>query len=165
MIREKEWRKANAEMTMTHSISNLCTQRFRNVLMLVAVGRISAGVSEAGKRLTIWHWGQIVHMITVVTSATSRTFQHAKSQAFGAYRYYRTFSQESQTEGRGVPLTVLPPPPLDFKSVEGGKGHGHATPDEGEKAPEIEDPLSEYYAQARADREAQVSRFIGDPNC
>ena len=110
----------------------------------------------------IWRWGQMLHMTKVVTSVTSRTFQHAKSRAFDAYLYYSTFSQESkpaQTEGRGVTLTLLPPPPLDLKFVEGGKDHGHAT-----KAPENEDPLSEYYAQARADREAQVSRVVGDSN-
>jgi len=110
----------------------------------------------------IRRWSQMVHTITAVTSATSRTFHHAKSDAFRAYLYYSTFSQDrsgpAQTEGRGVSLTALPPPPLDLKVVDGGKADGHATSGEGQEAPENEDPLSEYYAQARADREAQVSR-------
>lgn len=59
---------------------------------------------------------------------------------------------------------MLPPPPLDFRLAGGRKADGHAPLEEGEKASENEDPLSEYYAQARADREAQVSRAIGDPN-
>ncbi|KAI9459348.1 hypothetical protein HD554DRAFT_2206999 [Boletus coccyginus] len=68
----------------------------------------------------------------------------------------------SRTEGRGVSLTALPPPPLDLKVVDGGKADGHATLGEGQKAPENEDPLSEYYAQARADREAQWNQDASD---
>lgn len=105
--------------------------------------------------------------MTVATSVTSRTFQQAKSRACNAYLHYSTFSQEnqpSQTEGRGVSLTVLPPPPLDLQSVNGGKPEGHATSDKGEKVPENDDPLAEYYAQARADCEAQVSTVIDGLN-
>lgn len=59
---------------------------------------------------------------------------------------------------------MLPPPPLDFEFVDSRKVDAHAPSKEGGKASKTEDPLSEYYAQARADREAQVSRLIGDPN-
>ncbi|KAG6374231.1 hypothetical protein JVT61DRAFT_4890 [Boletus reticuloceps] len=78
----------------------------------------------------------------------------------GDISHISTFSQEgkpTQTEGRGVSLTVLPPLPLNLKFVDSGKSKGHATSEAGEKAPQ-NDPLSEYYAQARADREAQWSQ-------
>ena len=165
---EKARQKAIAEMRMIYSISNLCTQRFRSEWMLVVAGRISAGASGAGKRLIIRRWGRRVHMMTVVTSVTSRTFQHARSHVFNVYLHFSTFSQENEPIRNGghvgVSFNVLPPPPLDLRSVAGGKAPGHTTSKEGEKALASDDPLSEYYAQARADYEAQVSRFIGYPN-
>lgn len=88
-------------------------------------------------------------------------------QRFAAYLNYSTFSQGSgaaQLEGRGVSLTVLPPLPLDFKFLDGRKADGHAPSENRGKASKTEDPLLEYYAQARADCEAQVSRAFSDPN-
>ncbi|KAH0833829.1 hypothetical protein J3R83DRAFT_10993 [Lanmaoa asiatica] len=82
----------------------------------------------------------------------------------GDISHISTFSQESKPEGRGVSHTVLPPAPLAFKIVDARKADEHAPSGEGEKASENEDPLSEYYAKARADREAQVSIAVGDPN-
>ncbi|KAG8215109.1 hypothetical protein J3R82DRAFT_8560 [Butyriboletus roseoflavus] len=76
-----------------------------------------------------------------------------------------TFSQESElarTEGHGVSHTALPPPPLDFRLADGRRADGNAHSGEGEKASGNEDPLSEYYAQARADREAQWNRDASD---
>ncbi|KAF8548405.1 hypothetical protein OG21DRAFT_1423134 [Imleria badia] len=83
----------------------------------------------------------------------------------GDISHISTFSQEGkpiQNEGRGVSFTVLPPPPLDLRSVAGGKAEGLAPSKEGEKAPANDDPLSEYYAQARADREAQWNQDASD---
>lgn len=59
---------------------------------------------------------------------------------------------------------MLPPPPLNFESVDGRKADGHAPLEEREKVSENGDPLAEYYAQARADLEAQVSRAISYSN-
>lgn len=84
-----------------------------------------------------------------------------------AYRYCSTFSQESkptQTGEHRVSLTVLPPPPLELKAVDSGKAEEHAGPGEAGNTLKNDDPLAECYAQARADREAQVSRTIGDPS-
>lgn len=91
----------------------------------------------------------------------------ACEEASHAYFDYSTFSQENrpaQTGQHGVSHTLLPPPPLVFKFVDGHKADGLAPSEEGENASEHGDPLSEYYAQARADREVQVSKTIGDLN-
>ncbi|KAH7882075.1 hypothetical protein F5I97DRAFT_1817500, partial [Phlebopus sp. FC_14] len=101
------------------------------------------------------------------SSKTSRT--KIFSDGNGDVSGISDFTQENPakkgtTSRRDTCLTVLPPPPLDLKSSEGPDRTRNAAPEppnvRRSKRPPVdvengaEDPLAEYYAQAKAEREA-----------
>ncbi|KAG9308110.1 hypothetical protein JVU11DRAFT_12542 [Chiua virens] len=82
-----------------------------------------------------------------------------KSDNSSYISHISNFSQGSEERERNVPLTVLPPLALDFKVIDSRKSDAHVL---SEKTSENEDPLLEYYAQARVDHEAKWNRDISD---